>query len=495
MAEPPPLHIRRFRIGANVLLQILICALIALLINYLGFTRYARWDLSRDQNYSLSDQTRKVLSSLKKDVRIYVFFSPRQSSSGALLFNDVRYLTDEYESVGRKKVKVQIVDPYRDLSRARELQAKYKFGDAENLLILDYDGRTKTLRLDELARFESVGASEDQLVVQNFTGEQAITSAIIELVEGRKMRIGYITGHGEPDLGEEGPLTRWKQYVERQNIELETIDLNQAQKITAETAAVVLAGPRYDLDPKEIALLRSYWAEQGRLLILLNPKYPTPNLDRFLQEVGIEAAKSILVTSMQTGIDETSVTLDIYAKFLPESSFLKPLRDAIGYFPGGTRSLTFHEQKDTRATRMLRPAIDSYWGETEDITRPGADPRFDPETDAAPPLEFGVAIEKGSIEDERVQVRNASRMIVIGNADFIRDECLSRAGPDVDFLLLSLNWITNRETLLGITPKTPHTFTLNLSEKQLLRILLLTTVAIPLLAGAAGSAVWFVRRR
>ena len=38
--------------------------------------------------------------------------------------------------------------------------------------------------------------------VTAFKGEQAITSALMELVEGKKNTIGYVLGHKEPSIAD-----------------------------------------------------------------------------------------------------------------------------------------------------------------------------------------------------------------------------------------------------------------------------------------------------
>src|SRR6202040_848109 len=58
---PKPAGIQRLRIGANVVLQTIIVAAIVLMINYVGFNRYQRWDLSRFNKYALSELTKKLL--------------------------------------------------------------------------------------------------------------------------------------------------------------------------------------------------------------------------------------------------------------------------------------------------------------------------------------------------------------------------------------------------------------------------------------------------
>jgi ABC-type uncharacterized transport system involved in gliding motility auxiliary subunit len=148
MVNPPskPAGIQRWRIGANVVLQTIIVAVIVLMINYVGFNRYKRWDLSGYNKYALSELTKRFLKTLKKEVNIYVFFSPTSQGAGAELYYDLQNLLKEYEFAGKRKIHLETVDPYRNLTRTRELQVKFNFGADENLVILDYQNRKKIPR-------------------------------------------------------------------------------------------------------------------------------------------------------------------------------------------------------------------------------------------------------------------------------------------------------------------------------------------------------------
>jgi hypothetical protein len=501
MANPPskPAGIQRWRIGANVVLQTIIVAVIVLMINYVGFNRYQRWDLSGYNKYALSELTKRFLKSLKKEVNIYVFFSPTSQGAGAELYYDLQNLLKEYEFAGKRKIHLETVDPYRNLTRTRELQVKFNFGADENLVILDYQDRKKILRVADMAEYDPPGMFSETPQVKAFRGEQIITSALIELTEDKETKIGLISGHGEPGLENGSPLSRFKEYVERQNIKLEPLNLTNLERVPTEYAALVLTGPKYDLGDRDLSLLRNYWNEQGRLFILLDPKVKTPKLDQFLAEFGVRPDLDLIVTQFKTGIEEQSVTLDVYAQFLPETSFLRALSQATGYFPGGTCSLSIDESKVAQqgltVTRALTPAAPNYWGDKDEILYSQKTPTYAQGIDLPPPLYFGLALEKGSIKDARVQLHSSSRMIVLGNADFVRNESLSESPPDVDFVLMSVNWLADREQLVGIAPKAARTFTLNLSARQMNEIVLLTVAGIPMLIALLGLGVWSMRRR
>src|ERR1043166_8305428 len=87
-----PRKIHRLRIGVNVLVQVAILLVIAVMVNYLGFEHYRRWDLSRDKKFTLSDKTKRFLQSIPGKARITVFFLPNNP-----LIEDVQGMLTEYK--------------------------------------------------------------------------------------------------------------------------------------------------------------------------------------------------------------------------------------------------------------------------------------------------------------------------------------------------------------------------------------------------------------
>jgi ABC-type uncharacterized transport system involved in gliding motility auxiliary subunit len=135
-----PKKIGRLQIGFNLIVQVAIIIVLAAMVNYLGYEHYRRWDLSRDQKYALSDKTKHFLDSIKGKVRITVFFGAQNPITG-----DVQNLLTEYQYASRGKIDVEYVDPERNLTRAKELFDKYKVVTDESVLIVDYQGRNKTV--------------------------------------------------------------------------------------------------------------------------------------------------------------------------------------------------------------------------------------------------------------------------------------------------------------------------------------------------------------
>ena len=108
--------------------------------------------MSRDQKYALSDKTKRFLNTIKGKMRITVFFSPSTIRSAE---RRCRISLAEYQYAAKGKIDVENVDPERNLSRAKELLDKYKVVSDESLLILDYEGRNKTVKASEMAEIDS----------------------------------------------------------------------------------------------------------------------------------------------------------------------------------------------------------------------------------------------------------------------------------------------------------------------------------------------------
>src|SRR3984893_15803229 len=211
--KPKPKKIQRLQIGLNILVQLILIFFLVSAVNWIGFRHYKRWDVSRDQKYALSDKTKRFLNTIKGKARITVFFSPTTPISA-----DVSSLLTEYQYAAKGKIDIENIDPQRNLSRAKELFDKYKVVSDESLLVIDYEGRNKTVKASEMAEIDQSGAAFGEGPhVTAFKGEQAITSAIMDLVEGKKNTLGYITCHEEPSIAEQSPMALMQQQQQPQS--------------------------------------------------------------------------------------------------------------------------------------------------------------------------------------------------------------------------------------------------------------------------------------
>jgi hypothetical protein len=502
-----PRKIHRIQIGLNVITQITILLVLALMVNYLGFEHYRRWDFSKDKKYALSDQTKRFLKNMPGKARIMMIFS-----SNTIITPDVQGMLTEFQYAAKGKVDVENIDPDRNLSRVRATMEKYKVVTGEDLLILDYDGRNRVVKASEMAEVDQGNPilGEAPKVVA-FKGEQAVTSALMELVEGKKNTVGYVIGHKEPPITEKppdksalmtppetptSPISILKTFVENENMKFQELNLFEVGEIPSELKTIMINGPEYDFSDREMKLLRDYWEKQGRILLLLDPSGTTPKLNAFLNDLGVKVNNDRLMVMAKTGIQEVGLFRDVYARFLGDSPITKRLADAQGLFRGGTCSLTLESDRVSAANIRLQPLIQAakgYWAE-KDYNSADQD-KFQENAlhngDAIHTI--AVSIEKGGSADARVQA-NSSRMVVVSNATFIQDTEITQEQQALDFVSGAINWLLSREQLIGIAPKVPQTLVFSLDDAALRNLRWLVLVLFPLTPAVLGFIVWWQRR-
>ena len=489
---PSRKKIRRAQIGFNVLAQIVLVLFLAVMVNSIAFKHYVRWDFSRDQKYALSDKTKRFLKTIKGKMRITVFFSPSTPITA-----DVQNLLTEYQYAGKGTIDIEHIDPERNLSRAKELFDKYKVVTDESLLVLDYQGRNKTVKASEMAEIDQSGmAFGEGPRVTAFKGEQAITSAMMDLVEGKKNSLGYVLGHKEPPLSGNSTVSILKTFIENENIKIQELNLFDVDAIPSDLKTIMIIGPQYDFSDREMKLLRDFWNKQGRILLLLDPAAKTPRLDGFLNELGVKVNNDRLMVYLRTGIQELALTRDVQAHFLGGSPVTKRLADARALFFGGTCSLTLEPDRVRAANIQIEPLIQAekgYFAEPDYNTDDQAKLQADAKRNTNTAITIGAAVEKGASADERVQV-NSSRLVVVSNATFVQDNAVTQDQQALDFVSGGVNWLLSREKFIGIAPKIPKPLTFSLDENAMRNLRWIILVLLPLIPAVIGAVVWWQRR-
>ncbi len=164
---------------------------------------------------------------------------------------------------------------------------------------------------------------------------------------------------------------------------------------------------------------------------------------------------------------------------------------------GVTQSLVLDQAKETTAKMKFFTLLQSgegFWGETDPIDNAERPAFFDPKKDHIGPLNIAVAAEKGGVADRRVKV-DTSRLIVVGNAELLTNNAYRLSeGINIDFAVNALNWLLDREELVGIPPKEKKSVALSLNETQLRNLALALMVGVPGFVALLGFLNWWQRR-
>jgi hypothetical protein len=485
-SPPPAKPLSRFGIGLNVVIQILLLIVLFGFVNYLSYRHYRRQDLTPSRDYSLSETTLNYVRKINKDVEITIVFA-RESPVMA----DIRALVDEFRRAKKGRIHVDDLDPIRDVERAEQLKLENKITLTGNGILVRANSRIRFISEEEIIIKGVEGGRANPSI--DFRGEDALTSALIGLIEGETRKFHYVIGKGTASGKSGDPsFLALADLGRRQNFEVTPINLADTDGIPEGTDGVIIVGPRYDFSEKEIKQLTAYWeGKRGALLVLLDPNGETPNLRRFLQGNGVSPRPDRVLYAESTSAGP-KVQFSVQTIFSQDSPISKPFAEVASSLSGQSQSLELRPgAPEVRQQHIeivgLMDADERYWGETRYLQEL---PRVDNE-DTKPPVHIAASVERGHVSDERLRV-DSSRMVVVGNALIL--EPATRLAVHQDFIAASLNWMMNRERLIGITPKRKQTFRIELTDDQRKHTFWITGALMPLSVLMLGFLVWSHRR-
>ncbi|MBL9132586.1 MAG: GldG family protein, partial [Verrucomicrobiaceae bacterium] len=479
----------RLGIGINVLVQLFLTLAIFAGINRLNYRNYWRFDLSPSQTFTLSEVTLNTLDKMSRDVEMFIVFA-----RDAKLYGDVQSLLEEYRLHGKQRIKVRLIDPVRDIERAERLKTETGLSLAQNGILIRSGINKRFITEDELVIRET-GTSTTKTVAE-FRGEDAVTSALINVMEGKVRRFFLIVGKGSrTEAAMADAMTAVLELGRQQNFEVVSLNMSETGAITPEmTDGIIIIGARYDFSEREIGMIADYWnSRRAGVLMLLDPNRTTKNLNQWLESTGVRPRgdRVLMARSTSTGAQKE---FTVQGEFSMDTPFTRHLSSTVTTLPGQSESLALRDNDDPLSkdqsviTRPVIKALDHYWGETqylEDL------PVAEEDTDTLPPIYVGASVERGVSADAKER-SESSRMVIVGNPSLLDKETMLAVNRD--FVAASLNWIINREQVIGITSKPKKSYRIQLTGRQHDLIFWISSLAMPGIVLVLGFMIWAGRR-
>ncbi len=505
---------QKLAIGANVLVTLLLAGAMLVMLNYLAY-RHAEWfwppnwftkktdyrfDWTRSAYYKLSDKTRDIVRKLAKPVEIKLVFQGR-SESDYRMRNDVENLMKEYLQLS-KKLDFRVLDADREPLEVEKFLKTFGETSANSVAVLCGD-KKKLLSSSDVMEFSGGGANPWQpepARATAFKGEQAITGALVAVLEEKQRKVCFLTGHGEKDPDDFDEVKGYSTIASRlkqDNMLVEKLKLAEKHKIPDDCDVLVVAGPSKRLTAEEIDLIGKHLENRGRLIAMIDSQTET-GLEPVLAKWNVRFDDDIVMTRVSIlGLRE-GISFEAQAGEYGAHPVVDKLKDIITFFPRA-RSLDIVEgggdaPDKPKATALVKTSgAATVWGETDFKALERREAKFDASADKKAPLTLAVAVERGG-NVSGVEV-GASRLVVVGTSNFLINRyCME--GANADLFLNSVNWLMQRqEASLGIGPKRPEEFRFHIVGKQFTGLLLTLLVGIPGAITLAGIAVWLRRRR
>ena len=442
-------------------------------INWIASRQNKRWDLTETKQFELSDQSKKVMTSLTKPVYARVFHSTTDVQRFRDRLAEYQYLSSQ--------LKVEFFDVEKQPIEAQKYEVT-QFGT----IVFDYEGRREKTTSDR---------------------EQDITNALIKVVEGKPKKVYFLQGHGERDStgGTPGGYSQIVEALKSDNFEVASLALAQEGAIPADATLLVIAGPTSDLLPGEVEQLKGYLGRAGKLLLMIDAPGPdgTPNVPSLIalaKEWGIDVGNDVVLDASGMGrAIGAGPDVPLAMSYPPHAvtdgfriMTAFPLSRSVTPIEGGTGGHTAQSLIKTSPRSWAEGDIKGLF-ETRQ-PKPGE------ATDKAGPISMAAAVTGAATSapppapgEPADAPKPEARMIVVGDADFGSNNGIGIQG-NKDLFLNMANWLAQQENLIAIRAKDPEDRRIQLTEDQSSRIYYIALLIIPLAFIGIGVRVWWKRR-
>ncbi len=459
---------RQLRYGTNVALSLIGVIGIAVFVNVIVAQRFdTAIDLTELRDNSLSEQTKKILKSLNKDVEVIAFFSDEHSQMAIRAIHELELFQRE-----SKFITVSLKNPYIDVQ------------------LVNPNLRDGTV----------VFSTEDRKEEVTIVSEQKFASAILKLIQDKTKKIYFLIGHGEYQIDDLSPfgLSHLKTELENQNYEPISLSFLTEPDIPSDCDLLAIVGSTETLTSNEIQKISKYLENDGKLLLLFQPSDSAEDVNGRLVQLmakwGVTVGNDLVIDRVVFDVNRGTSALVPMFEF---HEITRQLQSSLA-FPK-TRSVTPKKNiKSDLTVKSLAKTVSQLgvsWAEKERTS----DGKFSGNgytagIDLPAPVSIAVAVEKHrSANTNDANKMSPTRIIVFGNSIFATNNDLKKANRDL--LLTSVNWLTEDGDLIAITEPDRNKQKLRSMTGQQAGVVRITAIFfIPIVVFIAGLIVWWNRR-
>lgn len=440
----------------TMILLVLTC-LVA--VNYLGARKYKTWDLSAGQVNSLSEQSQKLIGSLKSELKVMYFY--KEGLEG--VEQNRRAFMDLIKKYQDKSNNVKL--EFLELNQNPDLAEKYNIKKGTQSVILEYEGRT--------AQIEKID-------------EQELTGGLVKVTREKDKVVYVLTGHGELpfEQAQDGESIAFlKQLLEGNRYSVRGFSFNDDSSVPKDADVLMILGPQQQFLDLEIKALENFLMSGGNLFLALEPG-GKHGLDPLLAKLGLQLSNNYVVTVMDTELGRAiDPRFTRGSLFSPSHVVTKPFSNSeftVFRTPQEIRRLGSTAPSGIQLDDLVKSGQSSMSFETLKFEKAGASGPFTLVTAAK-----GVfpGAEKGAPE---------FGLILAGDRDFLNDASLYQ-NLNRDLVLNAVSSLAKEETLISITPKEVSRTQLTMMSSQF-AMFIIFFVGLTLSLYIGSGVLWWRRR-
>ena len=495
---------RRGWAGMSVVLALASGLVILIALNVISYRRYKSWDVSEDARFSLSGQTMNWLKRVEegdKTLRIVSFIPYDVKSQFTGMPPNARQMVVDLlrlYSENCRKIVVQHMQIETQRNAAIETaKALGKGSIPKETVVFKYGSKRRDVALRDMIEPGAGMLGMGRQGPPVFKGEDAITSAIRNLLDEKPKKVYFVVGHGECTLGYAAvDLSTAVEGLRGMNFEIEELNLAERKGVPDDADCLLLVGPTRPIPAggsgfDELKALDQYLDRGGSMLVMvdntvLNRDSRPSGIERILRPYGVVIHQDTIAVGyeMRSGLMTGGRPVASHELSRPFSRRQAMLKQACCLE-------TVKAEKENFGVRPILEGTDRSWGE-KDFGRQFS---YDKDEDLAGPTILGATVVP--VGDDAAR---RARIVVFSDVDWVTNERLedrdvARWSVNVDLFVASVNWLVGRMENVGIPPKEEDVHTADVKPDQRARLFWGIVVGPAALMIALGIYVWRVRSR
>ena len=450
---------RSTKYGLNAAVYTVFFVAVFVMINFLGARYHKRFDMSVAGVNSLSEQTRKVLSTLEDVVEIDAFVEDGRDTVLEELLEAY-----EYES---ERVKTRFVDPQLRPELAQEA------GISQVPTVRVQMGERSTLVTD--------------------TQDEAVTNGIHRVATTERKKVYFSDGHGEASTGDTQSLDGAGLFAEslrNQNYDVAPLVLAEARSVPEDAAAVIVAAPQRQMFPSEIEALDTYMRAGGSVMFLLEPQR-NAELAEFLRKWSIDVGDNVILDQQVRLFQGVTLGLEAIVSSYGSHPAVRPMKERTLFSLARSVRPASSPAKGL-VVQAIATTAQSSWAESDlDLLFGSSQATFDESLDVPGPVPLAVAVSAFS-RDIGGEGDRELKMAVFGDASFVTNKYFRQFFND-SLALAVVGWLAGEEELISIGSRGVRASRASLTAGQARSVFYLSVLVLPELILLCGIAVWWRR--
>ncbi len=446
---------------------------------------YTQKDLTANQLYSISSQSKVMLSSLEEDITIFWIVTSGEEDEY------VEKLLHNYENYS-SKVNVEKKDPdlNPDFTNA--------YTDEEvvnNSIIVECGDKYRYISYADMYEVSSSSYYSMYSSVDEFSGEKLITSAISYCTTDELPVIHVLEGHGEAELS-----SSFTDALETDNMETESLSLLNGDSVPEDVECILINAPSTDISEEEKNMLIEFLEGGGRVLILsgTNEGDELTNLKAVAEYYGISVTEGVVVEG-----NADHYVFNMPALLMPDmesSEITDPLiSDNYHVIMPVAKALDVSQaNEDVTVTPLLKSSAESYLKEEGY----GIETYDKEEGDTPGPLTLAALATKDIVSDNTSENSEENvggkqmQLVWIASSEMLED-VYNQYSSDAneDFVLNALEMMCDKDDSISVRSKSLRNEYLTVSSSDASLIKVVTIGIIPAVYLLIGIVVVVRRKR